>query len=169
VEIITRQISRPEHSPLYMAPRCGIEGKFGGHIVYLGLVYAYQETVQPKGKILDRVLFKLRQDWELRYASQGSPKDSSYAAQVVWLQYLTMLMHMAPEFEKAKRYQDVDTLFTYMEPVIGESWRFPVLRYMYCHQAEEKCHEYLEKFRKYAAEHLDDRSVQATLRQLENE
>jgi len=166
-EIVTHQVKQPEHPPLYMAPRCGIEDKFGGHIVYLGLVYAYQDSIQPQNQILDQLISKFTKSWQLRYASQGLPEDPRYAARVAVIQYLSLLLILLPEFEKQKRYQDMDSLFTYLEPVVGEDWRFPMLKYMHCHQAEEECGKYLEEVRKYAADHPDDRAVQGALRQLE--
>lgn len=169
VEIVTRQVSDPAHPPVYMAPRCGVAERFGGHIVDLGLVHAYQDSIQPQNHTLDLLISNLTQDWRLRYASEGAPKDSSYAAQVAWLQYLTLLLRLTPEFEKEKRYEDMTTLFTYLEPVVGEDWRFPAVRYMHCHKSEEECHQYLERVRQYAADHPDDLQVQAALTQLENE
>jgi hypothetical protein len=166
-EIIIRSVSNPEHPPLYLAPRCGIADRFGGHIIDLGLVYAYQDTIQPQTHYLDLLVSKLTRDWRLRYASQGAPKDSSYAARVAWLQYLTLLIRMAPEFEKAKRYQKLDSLFVYLEPAVGGDWRFPMLRYMHCHQSKDQCLQYLKKVERYASDHPDDRAVLGALRQLE--
>lgn len=168
-EMITRLIKIPEHPPVYVAPRCGIEDRFDGHLVDLGLVYVYQDIIRPQDENLDLLISKLTQDWKLGYASQGPPKDSSYAARIAWLQYLTLLIRMAPEFEKAKRYSDMDTLFVRLEPVVGEDWRFSMLRFMVCHQRDEECRKYLDKVKKYAAEHPDDRAVQAALQQLEKE
>ncbi len=167
-EIIIRSVRKPEHPPLYLAPRCGVADRFGGHIVDLGLVHAYQDSVQPQNQILDLLISKLTQDWRLGYASQGPPKDSSYAARVAWLQYLTLVIRMALEFEEQRHYQDIDTLFTYLEPVVGEDWRFSMLRYMHCQRSKDECLQYLEKLKKYAVDHPDDRAVQATLKQLEN-
>lgn len=31
LEMVTRQVSKSTHSPIYMAPRCGIEGEFGSY------------------------------------------------------------------------------------------------------------------------------------------
>lgn len=167
--IVTRQVSNPGHPPVYVAPSCGIQREFGEHLVDLGLVYAYQDSVQSQSEILDLLISGLTQRWQLRYASQGSPEDSSYAAQVAWLQYLTLLLRMVPVFEEQKRYQDMDTLFAHLEPVVGEDWRFPAVRYMHCHKSEEECRQYLERVRQYAADHPEDARVQGTLRQLENE
>lgn len=167
VEIIRRQISQPKHSPLYFAPRCGIEGKFGGHIVDLGLVYSYEDPIQPQNQILDQVISKLTKSWQLRYASQGLPQDTRYAARFAVIQYLTLLLRIVPEFEKQKRYQEMETLFTYLEPVVGEDWRFSALRYKFCHQTEEECRGYLDKVKEYAAAHPDDPAVQGLLDQLE--
>jgi hypothetical protein len=166
-EIVTRQISRPGHPPLYFAPICGIKGRFGGHIVDLGLVHAYQDSVQSQSQILDQLMFKLTNGWQLYYASQGMPQDTRYAARFPIIQYLTLLLRFLPEFEKQERHQDMDTLFTYLEPAVGEDWRFSMLRYMHCHQGKEDCLEYLERIKDYAAEHPDDRAVQAALNQLE--
>lgn len=163
MEIVTHQIGRPEHPPLYFAPRCGIEGAFEGHIVDLGLVHAYQDSVQSQSQILDQLMFGLTERWQLRYASQGMPQDTRYAARFPIIQYLTLLLRFLPEFEKQERHQDMDTLFTYLEPVVGEEWRFSMLRYMYCHQSKEECLPYLQKVRKYAAEHPDDGAAQAAL------
>ena len=168
VEIVTRLAGSREHPAVYLAPSCGVGKRFGRHVVDLGLVYAYQDSAQPQSKILDLLMSKLTREWKLQYASQGAPKDSSYAARVAWLQYLTLLIRMAPEFEKAGRYSDLDTLFAYMEPVVGENWRFPMLKYQYCHQTEDQCAEYRERVKAYAADHPDDRAVQAALRQLED-
>jgi hypothetical protein len=165
-EMIARSVSEPEHPPVYLAPRCGIADRFGGHIVDLGLVHAYQDSVLHQTHYLDLLVSKLTRDWGLQYASQGAPKDSSYAARVSWLQYLTLLIRMAPEFEKAKRRQELDTLFVYLEPVVGEDWRFYMLRYMHCHQDEDQCLQYLKKVEGYAADHPDDRAVQGALQQL---
>lgn len=167
VEIITRQISRPEHSPLYMAPRCGIEGKLSGHIVYLGLVHAYQDSIQPQNQLLDQFISKLTQSWQLRHASRGLPDDLQDAIKNGMIQYLSLLLVFTPEFEKQKRYQDMDTLFTYLEPVVGEDWRFPALRYKFCHQTEEKCRQYLDKLKQYAAEHPDNPKVQGVIQELQ--
>lgn len=166
-QIIIRSVRKPEHLPLYLAPRCGVADRFGGHLVDLGLVYTYQDSIQPQNQILDLLISKLTQDWRLDYASQGSPKDSSYAARFAWLQYLTLVIRMALEFQEQRYYQDMDTLFTYLEPVVGEDWRFSMLRYMHCHQSKEECLQYLEKLKKYAADHPDDQAVQGALRQLE--
>jgi hypothetical protein len=77
---------------------------------------------------------------------------------------------MAPEFEKAKRHLELDTLFVYLEPVVGEDWRFSMLRYMHCHRNEDQCLQYLKKVERYAADHPDDRAAQGALHQLkENE
>jgi hypothetical protein len=167
-EIIIRSVTEPDHPPLYLAPRCGVAERFGGHIVDLGLVHAYQDSIQPQAHTLDLLISRLTQDWKLDYASQGLPRDSSYAARVAWMQYLTLVIRMALEFKEQKHYQDMDTLFTYLEPVVGEDWRFSMLRYMHCHQSKEECLQYLEKIKEYAAEHPDDRAVQAALRQMEN-
>ena len=168
-EIVTRQISRAEHPAIYLAPRCGIEGAFEGHIVDLGLVHAYQDSVQSQNQILDQLMFGLTDRWQLRHASQGMPQDTRYAARFPIIQYLTLLLRFLPEFEKQKRYQDMDTLFSYLEPAVGEEWRFSMLRYMYCHQSKEVCLQYLEKIKEYATDHPDDRAVQAALNQLQNE
>jgi hypothetical protein len=124
VEIVTRQVSNAVHPPVYMAPRCGVAERFGGHIVDLGLVHAYQDSIQPQNHTLDLLISNLTQDWRLRYASEGAPKDSSYAARATWLQYLTLVIRMALEFEEQKHYQNMDTLFTYLEPVVSDDWRF---------------------------------------------
>lgn len=166
-KIITRQISLPRHPPLYMAPRCGIEDKFEGHIVYLGLVYTYQDSIQPQNQVLDQFMSKLTKSWQLRYASQGFPEDTRYAARVFVIQYLSLLLITLPEFEKQKRYEDMDTLFTYLEPVLGADWRFLASRYKFCHRTEEECRSYLEKVKEYAVAHPDDPSVQGVLDDLE--
>jgi hypothetical protein len=167
VEIITRQISQPGHPPLYMAPRCGIEDKFEGHIVYLGLVFTYQDSILPQNQVLDQLMSKLTKSWQLSYASQGFPEDTRYAARVAVIQYLSLLLITLPEFEKQKRYEDMDTLFTYLEPVLGTDWRFPASRYKFCHRTEEECRVYLEKVKQYAAAHPDDPSVHGVLNDLE--
>lgn len=166
-EIVTCQISQPGHPPLYMAPRCGIEGKFGGHVVYLGLVYAYQDSIEPQNQVLDQLVSKLTKSWQLHYASQGFPADPRYAARVAVMQYLSLLLSTLPEFEKQKRYEDMDTLFTYLEPILGADWRFPASRYKFCHRTEEECRVYLEKVKQYAAAHPDDPSVQGVLDDLD--
>jgi hypothetical protein len=167
VEMVKRQVDDPSHPPIYMTPRCGIQHQFGEHLVDLGLVLAYQDSIIPQSEILDRLISRLTQSWQLRYASQGSPEDSSYAAQIARLQYLTLLLRLIPEFEEEKRYQEMDTLFTYMKPVVGEDWRFPAVRYMYCHKSEEECQQYLDEVKQYAAEHPDDQRVQGALQQME--
>jgi hypothetical protein len=169
MEIVTRQISRSGHPPLYFAPRCGIEGAFEGHIVDLGLVHAYQDSIQSPERILDRLTSELTRAWQLDYASQGMPQDTRYAARFPITQYLTLLLRFLPEFEKQKRHQDMDTLFTYLKPAVGEDWRFSMLRYMHCHRSKEECLPYLEKVKKYAADHPDDRAVQGALQKLEQE
>ena len=83
------------------------------------------------------------------------------------IQYLTLLFRYVPEFEKQKRYEEIDTLFTYLEPVVGEDWRFSALRYEFCHKTEEKCRQYLEKLKQYAAEHPDDPKVQGVIQEFE--
>jgi hypothetical protein len=166
-EIVTRQIVQPGHPPLYFAARCGIEGAFEGHIVDLGLVHAYRDSIQSRNQILDQFMSELTGSWQLRYASQGMPHDTRYAARFSIIQYLTLLLRLLPEFEKQERHQDMDTLFTYLEPAVGEDWRFSMLRYMHCHQSKEECLQYVEKIKEYAASHPDDRAVQAALRQLE--
>jgi len=168
VEIVKRQVSNPGHPTIYMAPSCGMQRQFGGHLVDLGLVFAYQDSIMPQSDILDRLISTMTQSWQLHYASQGPPEDSSYAAQVAWLQYLTLLLRLTPELEKERRYQDMETLFTYLEPTVGEDWRFPVVRYMYCHKSEEECQQYLDEVKQYAVEHPDDPRVQGVLKQLEN-
>ncbi|MGB2980634.1 MAG: hypothetical protein WBC77_05260, partial [Candidatus Zixiibacteriota bacterium] len=166
-EMIIRSVRKPEHPPLYLAPRCGVADRFGGHIVDLGLVHVYQDSIQPQTRSLDLLISKLTQDWRLDYASQGPPKDSSYAARVAWVQYLTLVIRMALEFKEQKHYQDMDTLFTYLEPVVGEDWRFSFLRYEHCLRSKEECLQYLEKVKKYAADHPDDPAAQGALQQLE--
>jgi hypothetical protein len=167
-QIIIRSVRKPDHPPLYLAPRCGVAERFGGHIVDLGLVHAYQDSVQPQTHTLDLLISKLTQEWTLQYASQGPPRDSSYAARFAWVQYLTLVIRMALEFQEQKHNQDMDTLFTYLEPVVREDWRFSFLRYEHCHRSEEECLRYLEKIKRYAADHPDDRAVQAALKQWEN-
>ncbi|MGB2805316.1 MAG: hypothetical protein WBD64_10535 [Candidatus Zixiibacteriota bacterium] len=166
-EIIIRSARKPEHPPLYLAPRCGVADRFGGHIVDLGLVHAYQDSIQPQTRTLDLLISKLTQDWRLDYASQGPPKDSSYAARVAWVQYLTLVIRMALEFKEQKHHQDMDTLFTYLEPVVGEDWRFSFLRYEHCRRSKDECFQYLEQLKKYAADHPGDRAAQGALQQLE--
>ncbi|UCB51697.1 MAG: hypothetical protein JSV10_06830 [Candidatus Zixiibacteriota bacterium] len=166
-QIIIRSVRKPEHPPLYLAPRCGVAERFGGHIVDLGLVHAYQDSIQPETHTLDLLISKLTQDWRLGYASQGPPGDSSYAARFAWVQYLTLVIRMALQFEEQKHNQDIDTLFTYLEPVVGEDWRFSFLRYEHCLRSKDECLQYLEKIKKYASDHPDDRAVQGALRQLE--
>ncbi len=168
-EIINQLVSRPDQPPSYMAPRCGIEDKFGGHIVYLGLVYGYQASIQPQNQILNQLISKLTQDWQLRHASRGLPADRGDAIKNGMIQYLSLLLIFAPEFEKQKRYQDMDTLFTYLEPVVVADWRYYALRYKYCHQTEEECRSYLEKLKQYTAIHPDDRSIQQVLKEFEKE
>ena len=155
-EIIIRSVRKPDHPPLYLAPRCRVADRFRGHIVDLGLVQAYQDSTQPQTRSLDLLISKLTQEWTLRYASQGPPEDSSYAARVAWLQYLTLAIRMALKFQEQKHYQDMDTLFTYLEPVVGEDWRFSLLRYEHCLRSKEECSRYLEKVKEYAADHPDD-------------
>jgi hypothetical protein len=138
-------------------------------MVDLGLVHAYQDSIQPQTQTLDLLISKLTQDWRFDYASQGPPEDSSYAARLAWLQYLTLVIRMALEFQEQKYYQDMDTLFTYLEPVVGEDWRFSMLRYMHCQRSKDECLQYLEKVKRYAADHPDDRAVEGALRQLEQE
>lgn len=167
VKIVNYLAERPGHPAIYIAPSCGVSKRFGNHLVDLGLVYAYQDSVQPQAKILDLLMAKLSREWKLRYASQGEPKDSSHAARVAWLQYLTLIIRTAPKFEKAGRYSDLDTLFARMEPVVGDDWRFSMLRYQYCHEAQDRCAEYRERVKAYAAAHPEDGAVQAALRQLE--
>jgi hypothetical protein len=168
VEMVKRQVSDPEHLPTYMAPSCGIQRQFGERLVDLGLVLAYQDSMMPQSDILDRLISTLTHSWQLRYASQGSPEDSSYAAQIARLQYLTLLLRLIPEFEKEKRYQEMETLFTYLEPVVGDYWRFPAVRYMHCHESEEECRKYLDEVKQYAVEHPDNQRVPGVLQQLEN-
>jgi hypothetical protein len=169
VEIVTHLVESRGHPAVYLAPICGVAERFGSHLVDLGLVYAYQDSVQPRSETLDLLMTRLTGEWKLKYASQGAPRDSSYAAQVAWLQYLTLLIRMAPEFDKAGHYSDLDTLFVYMDPVVGDDWRFSMLRYQYCHQTDAQCSEYRERVKAYAADHPDDRMVQAALKQLERE
>jgi hypothetical protein len=166
-EIIVRAVGKPEHPAIYLAPRCGVPERLGGHIVDLGLVSAYQDSIQPQAPTLDLLISKLTNEWKLQYASQGPPEDSSYAARVAWLQYLTLVIRMALSFQEQKHYQNMDTLFTYLEPVVGENWRFSMLRYMHCRRSKEDCLEHLERIKDYAAQHPDDRAVQGALRQLE--
>lgn len=165
-EIVTHVIENREHPAIYMAPSCGIVERFSGHIVDLGLVHAYQDSVRSQTHYLDLLVSKLTGEWELHYASRGAPEDSSYAARIAWLQYLTLLIRMASEFEKAGRFSDLDTLFSYMEPVVGDDWRFLMLRYIHCHQSKDQCLQYLKKVERYAADHPDDRAVQGALQQL---
>lgn len=167
-DMVTRLVSQPKHAPLYMTPRCGIEDKFSGHIIYLGLIYAYQDSIEPQNQILDQLIIKLTKTWQLRYASKGYPKDTRYAARVAVIQYLSLLLIMTPKFEEQKRYQEMDTLFTYLEPILGQDWRFLVLRYKFCHRSKEECFSYLEKVKEYASTHPDEPAVQAVLKELEN-
>ncbi len=169
IDIILHMIEQPRYPPIYLAPRCGVESRLGEHIVYPGLVYAYQDSIQPKSQILDHLLSKLTKSWQLRYASKGFSKDKRYASRVGVTQYLTLLLHILPEFEKQRRYLDMDTLFTYLEPVLGEEWRFSALRYKYCHSKEKDCRRYLKKLKRYAIRHPDDFQVQAVLKELENQ
>jgi hypothetical protein len=168
VEIVTHLAESRGHPAIYIAPSCGVSKRFGNHLVDLGLVYAYQDSVQPQSKTLDLLMSKLSREWKLKYASQGEPKDSSYAARVAWLQYLTLLIRMAPKFENAGRYSDLDTLFAYIEPVVGDDWRFSMLRYQYCHQTDAQCSEYRERVKAYATDHPEDGAVRAALRQFKD-
>jgi len=169
VEIITQQARQPHHPPIYLSPRCGIEGEFGDHIVDLGLIKAYQVTVQPQDQILDQLISKLTRSWKLTYASKGMPNDKSYAACLPFLQYLTLLMRFAPEYDHAKKYGEMDTMFTFLEPVLSQDWRFYYLRYEYCHKYEEECKKYLDRIRQIASEHPEDKILQETMRDLESE
>jgi len=168
-KIITRVISRPEHPPLYLAPRCGIGGAFGGHIVYIGLVHAYQDSIGTEDQLLDRLVLRLTQSWQLHYASRGFPPDPQDAIRNGMIQYLSLLLVLVPEFEKRKRYQDMDFLFARMEPVAGEDWRFSALRYKFCHKTKEECGRYLDKLKQYVAEHPDDPNAREVSRELEDE
>jgi hypothetical protein len=165
---VTHQIGQPGHPPLYFAPACGIQQRFGAHLVDLGLVHAYQDSIQSPAPILDQLMSELTGGWQLDHASQGMPQDTRYAARFPLIQYLTLLLRFVPEFERQGRHQDMDTIFTYLEPAVGEEWRFSMLRYMHCHQRKEECRQYLERIKEYAASHPDDRAVQAALKQLEN-
>lgn len=169
LEMVTRQVSKSTHSPIYMAPRCGIEGEFGGHIVDLGLIKAYQDTVQPQDQILDQLISKLKRSWKLTYASKGMSNDQSYAAQLPTLQYLTLLIRFAPEFNHTKKYEDTDTLFSYLEPALNQDWRFYYLGYEYCHKTKEECKKYLDRIKQIASEHPEDKTLQETMHDLESE
>ena len=167
-EIVAHQIGRAGHPAIYFAPRCGIEEAFEGHIVDLGLVLAYQDSIQSPAHTLDQFMSGLTGSWQLNYASQGMPQDTRYAARFPLVQYLTLLLRFVPEFDRQGRHQDIDTLFAYLEPAVGQEWRFSMLRYMYCRQGKEDCLQYLESVKEYSAEHPDDRAVQAALKQLES-
>ena len=166
--IVTHQIGQPGHPPLYFAPACGIQQRFGAHMVDLGLVLAYKDSIQSPAHTLDRLMSGLTGSWQLNYASQGMPQDDRYATRFPLVQYLTLLLRFVPEFERQGRYQDADTLFAYLQPAVGEDWRFSMLRYMHCHRSKEECLRYLEEIKEYATHHPDDRAVQAALKQLEN-
>ncbi len=168
VEIVTHLAESREHPAVYMAPSCGVGKRFGRQVVDLGLVYSYQDSIQQQADVLNLLMSKLTGEWKLEHATQGAPKDSSYAARVAWLQYLTLIIRMAPKFEKAGRYPDLDTLFAYIEPVVGDDWRFSMLRYQYCHQTDAQCSEYRERVKAYAADHPKDGAVRAALRQLKD-
>lgn len=168
VEIVTRQVKNPKHPSIHMALNCGIQDRFGKNLVDLGLVYAYQDPIQPRSKLLDLFILRVNKSWLLSYASMGAPKDTSYAAQVPRIQYLTALLRLVPEFEESKRYQDMNLLFERLEPTLGEDWRFLVLRYKHCHKIEEECQKYMYKLKQYAAQHPDDRKVQEAVKELEN-
>ncbi len=168
VKIVTHLAERQEHPAIYVAPSCGVSKRFGNHLVDLGLIYAYQDSVEPQSKTLDLLISRLTQEWRLEYASQGEPKDSSYAARVAWLQYLTLLIRMAPKFDRAERYSDLDTLFARMDSVVGNDWRFSMLRYQYCHETQDQCAEYREKVKAYAAEHPEDGAARSAFKQLEH-
>jgi hypothetical protein len=165
-EIVTHLAENREHPAVYMAPSCGIEERFSGHIVDLGLVYAYQDSIQPQTRYLDLLMSKLTGEWKLHYASRGAPEDPSYAAHVAWLQYLTLLIRMAPEFEKAERFSDLDTLFVYMEPVVGDDWRFSMIRYVHCRQSKDQCLVYLKEVENYATANPNDQAVKGALQKL---
>jgi len=169
LEMVTRQITKSKHSPIYLAPRCGMGSEFGGHIVDLGLIKAYQDTVQPQDQILDRLISKLSRSWKLTYASKGMPDDQSYAASLPCLQYLTLLIRFVPEFDHGKRYEDIDTLFTYLEPALSKNWRFYYLRYEYCHKSKEECQKYLDILKRIALEHPEDKMLQETMRDFGSE
>jgi hypothetical protein len=165
-EIVTHLAENREHPAVYMAPSCGIEERFSGHIVDLGLVYAYQDSIQPQTRYLDLLMSKLTGEWKLHYASRGAPEDPSYAAHVAWLQYLTLVIRMAPEFEKIKRFADLDTLFSYMEPVVGDDWRFSMIRYVHCRQSKDQCLVYLKEVENYATANPNDQAVKGALQKL---
>ncbi len=169
LEMVTRQITKSKHSPIYLAPRCGIGSEFGGHIVDLGLIKAFQDTAQPRDQILDRLISKLTRSWKLTYASMGIPDDQSYAARFPSMQYLTLLIRFAPEFDQGKKYEDMDTLFTYFEPALSKDWRFYYLRYRYCHKDKDECRMYLDRLKQYASEHPEDEMLQETLRDIGSE
>jgi len=165
-EMVRRQINKSVHSPIYFAPRCGIEGEFGGHIVDLGLIKAYQDTIQAQDQILDQLISKLTRRWKLTYASKGMPNDKSYAACFPYLQYLTLVMRFAPEYDHGKKYEDMDTLFNYLEPALSKDWRFYYLRYGYCHKTKEECRKYLDRLKQCASENPDDSILKETIRDL---
>ena len=167
--MVTKQITKSNHSPIYLAPRCGIEGEFGGHIVDLGLIKAYQDTVLPQDQILNRLISKLTRSWKLTYASKGIPNDQSYAARFPSVQYLTLFMRFAPEYDHRKRYEDMDTLFLYLEPALSQDWRFYYLRYACCHKSKETCQKYLDRLKQFASEHPEDEMLQETMRDLGSE
>lgn len=169
LEMVTRQITKSRHSPIYLAPRCGIGSEFGGHIVDLGLIKTFQDTTQPRDQILDRLISKLTRSWKLTYASKGMPDDKSYAARFPSVQYLTLLIRFAPEYDHAKKYEDLDTLFAYLEPALRQDWRLSYLRYEYCHKSKEACQKYLDKLKQLASEHPEDEMLQETLRDLGSE
>jgi hypothetical protein len=166
LEIVKGQISVSIHAPLYFLPRCGIEGEFGGHIVDIGLIKAYQDTTLPRDRILDRLISNLTRNWKLAYASKGLPDDKSYAARFPSIQYLTLLIRFSPEFDHAKKYEDLDTLFAYLELALSQDWRFHYLRYEYCHKSKEACQKYLDKLKQFASEHPEDEMLQETMRDL---
>jgi hypothetical protein len=169
LEMVTRQITKSKHSPIYLAPRCGIGSEFGGHIVDLGLIKTYQDTIQPQDQILDQLISKLTRNWKLTYASRGIPDDKSYAARFPSIQYLTLLIRFAPEYDHMKKYEDLDTLFTYLEPALRQNWRYHYLGYEYCHKSKEACQNYLDKLKQLASEHPEDEMLQETMHDLDSE
>ena len=165
-EMVTRQITKSIHSPIYFTPRCGIEGEFGGHIVDLGLIKTFQDTAKPRDQILDRLISKLTRSWKLTYASMGIPGDQSYAARFPSVQYLTLLIRFAPEFDQGKKFEDMDTLFAYFEPALSKNWRFYYLRYRYCHKDKDECRMYLDRIEQIASQHPEDKILQQTIHDL---
>jgi len=164
-QMVRRHLRLPASTPLYFSPTCALTDNFEGHIEYIGLVFAYRDSVENTETILDRLMEAIRHSWQLTEASHGMPEGSK-AIKNAMIQYLTLAMMMAPRFHQAGRMADLNEFFHILEPVCRGRWRFDACRFMHCTSTADKCQRFLDNIREYAKVHPEDKSVQKFLEKL---